>query len=178
MYGSAKKGERYMADTTKIETTQNWYTWDKAAVGDKAPGEATVEITAEKILEYVECEDDTGRLYWDESFARQHGLEGLAVPIAMVCRVASNRRAEIMQAKGYEHPVRPTPFARWQCKTYAPMKVGDVITSTSKVGGKYERRGRHYLTWHVEGRNQQGEKVCEYDYTNLWDEGKPEDKKR
>ncbi|MBI4200777.1 MAG: hypothetical protein HY531_00635, partial [Chloroflexi bacterium] len=63
-------------------------------------------------------------------------------------------------------------------KTYAPLNVGDVISSESELGDKYERRGRKYLTWHVVGHNQRGEKVAEYDYTNLWDEGKPEDKVR
>ncbi len=167
-----------MADASKTEVPESWYTWDKAVVGDKPPGESVVEVTADKIREYVDWEDDTNRLYVDEEFARKHGFDGLASPIAMVCRVAPNPRREIMEARGYEHPVRPTPFARWHCKTYAPLKVGDVITSTSELGNKYERRGRHYLTWHVVGHDQRGEKVCEYEYTNLWDEGKPEDRKR
>lgn len=167
-----------MEDASRTESAEKWYTWDRAVVGDKAPGEATVEATAEKIRQYVDLEDDTNRLYVDEEFARKHGFVGPAVPIAMVCRVAPNRRAEIMEARGYEHPVRPTPFARWQCKTYAPLNVGDVITSTDEVSGKYERRGRRFLTWHVVGHNQRGEKVCEYYYTNLWDEGKPGDKAR
>ena len=167
-----------MVEASKAEGQENWYTWDRATAGDEAPGEATVEVTADKIRQYVDTEDDTNRLYVDEEFARKHGFDGMAVPISMVCRVAPNRRAEIMQAKGYGHPVRPTPFTRWQCKTYAPLKLGDVITSTNELGSKSERRDRHYLTWHVEGRNQDGEKVCEYHYTNLWDEGKSEDKTR
>ena len=167
-----------MPKASKVEVPEHWYTWDKAVAGDKAPAKAKVEVTSEKIQQYVDLEDDTNRLYVDNEFAQKLGFKGPAVPMAMVCHVAPNQRREVMQARGYDHPVRPTPFARWQCKTFAPLKVGDVVTSTTELGRKDERRGRHYLTWHVVGYNQRGEKVCEYSYTNLWDEGKLEDRSR
>ncbi len=148
-----------------IDTARPVYEWDVAEVGDSLPpDDSTVE--ARRIQTYV------------EAFARAHGFNGVAVPISMVCRVASTRRRQIMNAKGYEHPVRPTPFAHWECETFAPMQVGDVITSETKMAEKYEKRGRHYVVWHVVGRNQRGEKVLEYRYTNLWDLGKPEDRQR
>ena len=167
-----------MAKRPASEVQDTWYTWDKATPGDKAPGEAKVEVTEDRVQQYVDSEDDTNRLYVDKEFARKPGFAGPAIPVSMVCRVAPNRRNEVMAAKGYVHPVRPTPFAHWQCKTFAPLQVGDVITSTAELSSKDERRGRHYVTWHVVGHNQRGEKVCEYYYSNLWDEGKPDDKTR
>ncbi len=161
------------------EVPENWFTWDKAVVGEKGPLEEPIEVKTEKIRQYVDTEDDTNRLYIDEEFTKRHGFKVLAVPIAMICRVVSNTaRHGIPKAHGLVPPVRPTPFARWQCKTYAPLNVGDLITSKSELGEKYERRGRRYLVWHVVGKNQRGEKVAEYKYTNLWDEGKPEDRTR
>ena len=167
-----------MAEYHTDDIPETWYTWEKANEGDPAPSDAMVEVTVEKIREYVDSEDDTNRLYLDEEFARGLGFKRVASPISMICRVAPNRRREIMESRGFEHPVRPTPFARWQCKTYAPLQVGDVITSTNELAYKSERRSRHFLTWHVEAYNQNGEPVCDYLYTNLWDEGKPEDRAR
>ncbi len=153
--------------------------WDKAVAGDKgSPGEPR-EVKAERIKIYVDGSDDTNRLYTDEEFAKKHGFKKLASPIAMITAVAANNiRGEIAKMHGVVSPIRPTPFARYHCKTYAPLNVGDVITSESELGDKAERRGRHYLTWHVVGKNQRGELVAEYDYTNLYDEGKAGDRVR
>jgi hypothetical protein len=114
----------------------------------------------------------------DEAFAHAHGFDGLAVPVSMTIRVAPGRRALIIDRKGYGHPVRPTPFARWQCELHAPMKVGDTITSNSQLGDKFEKNGRKYLVWQVEAYNQHGEKVAEYRATNSWEGAKPEDRSR
>ncbi len=175
----ARKEEELAVGARGHEIPKNWFTWDKAVKGEKGPPGEPTEVKAERIKIYVDGADDTNRLYVDEAFAKKYGFKKVAAPIAMICAVVRNTaRFGIPQAHGLVHPVRPTPFARFHCKTYAPLNVGDVIRSESSLGDKYERRGRHYLTWHADGFNTKGEKVAEYDYTNLWDEGKEEDRVR
>ena len=153
------------------------YEWDVAEVGDAAPPKNTP--IDEAVLElYTRTSGDHNPLYSDEAFARSKGLDGLGVPVSAAVRVAPGRRATIMRVKGYAHPVRPTPCARWQCETFGPMKVGDVITVQSFLDEKYEKRGRKYLVWRVEGRNQRGELVVVYRSTNVWEGAKPGDRTR
>ena len=153
------------------------YEWAVAKVGDSRRPES-IQVQPEKVALYAKTSGDSNPLFTDEAFAKSHGFKTVAVPIAMTTRVAPHKRREIMAQNGYEAPVRPTPFARWTCKTFAPMKPGDTITSEAVVGDKFEKRGRKYITWRVVARNQDCEKVAEYDATNSWEGAKPEDKTR
>jgi acyl dehydratase len=153
------------------------YEWAVAKVGDRRRPES-IPVSRSKVALYAKSSGDTNPLFTDEAFAKAHGFEAVAVPIAMTTRVAPHKRREIIAQNGYEAPVRPTPFARWQCKLFAPMKPGDVITSEAVVGEKFEKRGRRYITWSVIARNQNGETVAEYSATNSWEGSKPEDKTR
>ena len=159
------------------EDTTPTYEWSVAKVGDSIPP-ASVKVDPARIALYIKTSGDNNPLYTDEAFARSKGLDGTVVPIAMAMRVAPTRRSVIIKTKGYKHPVRPTPFARWQCEFFAPMKQGEVITSESKLGEKFEKRGRKYVVWHVSARNERGEPVLEYRSTNCWEGARPEDKKR
>ena len=163
-----------------MSTTQKdppLYEWAVAAVGDSVPPIDTL-VDPARIALYIKTSGDNNPIYSDEKFAKSVGLDGLAVPVSMAMRVAPTRRAIIMSRKGYKHPVRPTPFARWECTFFAPMKPGDVITSESQMSEKFEKRGRKYVVWKVAGRNQRGEVVMEYRSTNSWEGAKPEDRNR
>lgn len=153
------------------------YEWAVAEVGDTIPP-ADIRVEPSRIDLYVKTSGDDNPIYSDAEFAKSKGLDGCAVPVAMAMRVAPTRRSVIIREKGYKHPVRPTPFARWECQFFAPMKPGDVITSETRLGEKFEKRGRKYVVWTISARNQRGEKVLEYRSTNCWEGAKPEDKTR
>lgn len=153
------------------------YEWAVAEVGDTIPP-ADIRVEPSRIDLYVKTSGDNNPIYSDAEFAKSKGLDGCAVPVAMAMRVAPTRRSVIIREKGYKHPVRPTPFARWECQFFAPMKPGDVITSETRLGEKFEKRGRKYVVWTISARNQRGEKVLEYRSTNCWEGAKPEDKTR
>ncbi|OGA25474.1 MAG: hypothetical protein A3I01_18190 [Betaproteobacteria bacterium RIFCSPLOWO2_02_FULL_65_24] len=159
------------------EDTTPVYEWAVAEVGDSVPP-ADIKVDPDRIALYVKTSGDDNPIYTDEAFARSKGLDGTAVPIAMAMRVAPTRRSVIMKEKGCKHPVRPTPFARWQCEFFAPLKAGELITSESQLGEKFEKRARKYVVWHVKARNERGEPVLEYRSTNCWEGAKPEDRKR
>jgi acyl dehydratase len=153
------------------------YEWDVAKIGDTNQP-ATIPIEPERIKEYIEAEQDFNPLYTDEAYARENGFDGPAVPIPMYIVYAAQRRHELMHDQGYEHPLRPTPFSRFVFNSFAPVKVGDSIRSQLVLHDKYEKNGRRYLVWHNVSYNQNGEKVLEYYYTNMWDGSKPEDRLR
>ena len=153
------------------------YEWDVAAVGDDVPPH-DVTVTPELIDLYVKGSGDENPIYMDEEFARSKGLSGRAAPASMAIRAAPTRRAVIMGRKGYAHPVRPTPFARWECQMFAPIQPGDVITSTSRLADKFEKRGRKFVVWEITAHNQRGEKVLVHRCTNMWEGAKPEDRER
>ena len=153
------------------------YEWAAARVGHRRKT-ISMPVKKERIDLYVKSSGDPNPLLSDEKFARAKGFETMAVPVAMTTRVAPHNRRSIMLQNGFEHPVRPTPFARWECRLFAPMKPGDVITSDARVGDKFEKRGRKYIVWEVVAHNQRGEKVAEYRTTNSWEGAKPEDKSR
>ena len=159
------------------DNTKPLYEWDVAKVGDTRKT-ISIPIKKERIDLYLRSTNDPNPILRDEKFARDRGFETTAVPVAMTTRVAPHNRRSIMLQNGYEHPMRPTPFARWECHLYAPMKPGDVITSDARVSDKFEKRGRKYIVWEVVAHNQRGEKVAEYRTTNCWDGAKPGDKTR
>lgn len=161
-----------------LKEPENAYTWERAKVGDKAPGSVEEEVRMDRIQQYVDGEDDYHRLYVDPEFAKRYGFTSVAVPFMMTVRVAADRRQEIARARGMGGLGRPTPYTHLEVRTYAPLNVGDVITSTCEIARKEERRERHYLTRYIVGYNQKGEKVIEYWKTNLWDAGKPGDRLR
>lgn len=161
----------------KNEASAPVYEWDEATIGDGV-SEYDASVEKDAVGLYVRSTGDENPLYVDAGFARSKGLDDLGVPVSMTMRVAPTRRAVIMAQKGYAHPVRPTPFARWECRTFAPMRPGDVITSTSRLAEKFEKRGRKFVVWEIVGHNQRGEKVVEHRCTNMWEGAKPEDRSR
>lgn len=153
------------------------YEWSVAEPGDTLPAKDT-RVDAALVKLYSDTSGDRNPLYTDPVLANAAGLEATAVPTLMVIRVAPTSRTELMSRKGYDHPVRPTPYARWQCELFEPMKPGDVITAESQLDEKYEKSGRKYLVWRVIGRNQRGDKVVEYRTHNAWEGSKPQDRVR
>ena len=96
----------------------------------------------------------------------------------MVLSYAVLLREEIAEANGfvnYEESLtarKQTPFAKCEIRWHRPVSVEDVITGTRGVLEKYERRGSRFVTFRVEGINQDGIKAVEYDYTCIFDYAK------
>lgn len=146
------------------------YEWDDAEIGDsRPPYDAYVDPAL--VAKYVLV---TG----DRNPCLRPGVGGGGVPLAMLIHIAPTGRADIMRAKGFSPPVRPTPFARLELEFFVMIRQGDVITTTAEVVDKYERRGRKYLVWGVEGRNAADELVVRYRQHSVWRGSKPEDRSR
>ncbi len=145
--------------------------WDFDAVEPGQFGaETAVAITADNIAGYAEValNDDP----------RYRGPDATLAMPTMVLSYAVLLREEIAEANGFvgfeqsQTARRQTPFAKCEIRWHQPVCVGDVITGKRRVLEKYERRGSRFVTFRVEGVNQQGVTAVEYDYTCIFDYAK------
>ncbi len=153
-----------------IQDVRPAYDWDYAVIGDAA-SPVTVEISADKILQYAAAQRDT-----NPAFRRDAGA-ALGVPPVMVRVYAPLRRRELVAEKGARYPNHPTPAVHWRCQVLESLRVGDRITSITRVQDKYLKNGRHFIAWQVEARRG-ADIVALFEYVNLWDRGRPEDRNR
>ena len=137
------------------------------------PGQAgrptVVVITPENIAEYARLSQNPDPQY------REGG--GLAMP-TMSLSYAPLLRDDIAEANGFlaleqsQTARRQTPFAKCEARWSGPVQAGDTITGHRRVLEKYERRGSKFVTFRVEGVNQDGVRVAEYDYTCIFEYAK------
>jgi hypothetical protein len=134
----------------------------------------TVEITDDLIKRYARAMRNDNPAYGvgDDDSPTDGILEAMPT---MVFKIAPLRRSDIASNNGYvaleavrENP-RQTAFTKGEVRWFLPVKSGDVITSNGRVFDKFEKKGNKFVTFRVEGLNQNDEKVCEYDYTCIFE---------
>ena len=76
--------------------------------------------------------------------------------------VAENNGMKIITAHA-------TPFAKCEGRWFAPIRLGDTVTSVATVLEKYERRGNRFVTLRLEAHNGRGEKLAEIDHTSIFE---------
>lgn len=167
--GSGEPAEQDSAETERI------YEWDVAVIGDESPP-FVYEVTAEKIADYCRAVQYENPVYVSDAAAREMGFPGVFAPPTMLYTYAPQRRQDVVNARGYiapeqsEQSPRSTPFVSTDVRFQGVLvRPGDVITSTTKVVDKFERRTNRFITLRVTAHNQRNEKVAEYDYVCLWE---------
>ena len=151
------------------------YEWEVAQVGDESPP-YIFEVTAESIADYCRAVRYENPVYVHDAAARELGFSGVFAPPTMLFIYAPQRSYDAMSARGYLTPEqatqspRSTPFASTEIRFQGVLvRPGDVITSTTSVAAKFERRGDKLITFRVTAYNQRQEMVAEYDYVCLWE---------
>ena len=167
---SAKSEER-----AEERAEERVYEWDTAEIGDVSPN-FVYEVTGEKIADYCRAVRYENPIYLSDAAARDSGFPGVVAPPTMIYTYSPQRRIDLMASKGYIAPEqsqanpRSTPFVSTQVRFQGALVVpGDVITSTTQVVDKFERRDNKFITFRVTATNQRGERVVEYDYVCLWE---------
>lgn len=159
------------------EQEEKIYEWDVAEVGDESPP-FIFEVTKERIADYCKAVRYDNPIYLSDEAAREAGFPGIIAPPTMLYTYAPMRRVDLINAKGYVAPEqaknpRSTPFVSSEITFQGVLvRPGDVITSTTKVVEKFERKGNKFITFLITGHNQRGEKVAEYKYTCIWEYAK------
>jgi acyl dehydratase len=150
------------------------YHWEVAEVGDEAPLFSHV-VTRENIAAYCEAVGNANPLYTDEAAARAGPFGGVVAPPSFAFMVGPQRRNEVMHAKGFAAPEEKgeyqTPYAKCELRLQRPIRPGDTVVSRVFLAAKLERRGKRFVQWQVEAKDEAGEAYFDYDYVTVWPEG-------
>ena len=152
------------------------WTYDAVRVG-QAGAATQVAISAADIAEYAACAQNPDPRYQAANpggDADGAGHTRLAMP-TMALTYAPLLRDEIAAANGFvaqeqsQTARRQTPFAKCEIRWYRPVRAGETIVGTRKVGEKYERRGSKFVTFRVSAFAESGAVVVSYDYTCIFE---------
>ena len=144
---------------TLIETR----TWDYEAVevGQRAQPIVT-EVTPDSIARHASTSRSTNPDHFSD-----------APPFAMPTQIfslAPKNRAGVAENNGMTViTAHATPFAKAEGRWFAPIRLGDTVTSVATVLEKYERRGNKFVTLRLEAHNSRGEKLAEIDHTSIFE---------
>lgn len=159
-------------------TAEQIYEWDVAQEGDESPP-FVFAVTPASIAAYCTAVRLDNPVYLDDQAARGAGFPGIVAPPTMCYTYAPMRRVDLIARRGYvapeqaEHGARSTPFVATEIVFLGrPVRPGDVVTSTTTLRAKWERKGNKFLTFAIEGTNQRRERVAEYTYTCIWEYAK------
>ena len=138
-------------------------TWDYEAVevGQRAQPIVT-EVTPDSIVRHASTSRSTNPDHFTD-----------APPFAMPTQIfslAPKNRAGVAENNGMTViTAHATPFAKAEGRWFAPIRLGDAVTSVATVLEKYERRGNKFVTLRLEAHNDRGEKLAEIDHTSIFE---------
>ena len=138
-------------------------TWDYEAVevGQRAQPIAN-EVTLDSIVSHASTSRSMNPEHYSD--APQFAMPTQIFSLAPKNRdgVAENNGMKIITAHA-------TPFAKCEGRWFAPIRLGDTVTSVATVLEKYERRGNRFVTIRLEAHNGRGEKLAEIDHTSIFE---------
>ncbi len=138
-------------------------TWNYEAVEAGQRAQPIVkEVTVDSIAAHASTSRSTNPDYFSD-----------APPFAMPTQIfslAPKNRDGIAENNGMQIiTAHATPFAKCEGRWFAPIRLGDTVTSVATVLEKYERRGNKFVTIRIEPHNDRGEKLAEIDHTSIFE---------
>lgn len=138
--------------------------YDDVEVGQELPP-MTYELTPERVNRYLEEAEETNPLYSEPELARCSGLGGPIAPPMIACIYAPP--LDILAGLGCQLPAH-TVHAISEYTFVRPARPGDVITSRARIGDKYLKKDRKYVTVEINSFNQNGELIMVNIHTSVW----------
>ena len=138
-------------------------TWDYEAVeaGQRAQPIAN-EVTADSIVSHASTSRSVNPAYYSDA-------PSLAMP-TQIFSLAPKNRDGVAENNGMQIiTAHATPFAKCEGRWFAPIRLGDTVSSVATVLEKYERRGNKFVTIRLEPHNGSGEKLAEIDHTSIFE---------
>jgi acyl dehydratase len=121
-------------------------------------------LTEETILGYCKAVGEDGAIFKDASEAKKEGYPTLVAPPTT---------AAIYALKGFLEEVEMPPGGIHASQAFDfihPAMAGDELTTTSRVGDKYEERGRKFVIIEAVTKNQKGQEIVRSRMTAVWPE--------
>lgn len=149
-----------------ITQTKTW-DYDAVEVGQEAQPTITV-VTPESVFRHATVVRSVNAAYHLTDVESDLGAAPLAMP-TQIFSLAPKNRGGIAENNGMNVvTAHATPFAKCEGRWFAPIRVGDTVTSVARVLEKYERRGNKFVTVRLEPHNQLGEKLAEINHTSIF----------
>ena len=137
--------------------------FENAPVGYEFP-EYRYKIDSDLVKKYCEAVEDNNPLYVDEEFAKKSEFGGLVAQPLMMNIYAHFLRQ--LRAAGFTHEYTIHYISDYEF--IAPAKPGDTLISKMWLVDKYTRKGHNFVTFRIETRNQNGEKIASKLHTSMW----------
>jgi len=143
----------FFVDESKYEK------WEDVKIGQEGMAERSFEVKMEDILAYLDGTLDNNPLFRDEEFAKKTPWGGLVAPplllVPIIFWCTGTGSGSWIRTPGAINPGQKIEF-------YEPIRVGDTITIKAEAYDKYVKRGKKYLTYLSEFRNQRGQLVAKW----------------
>ena len=134
---------------------------------DLTPGRViasqTYLMTLEDIRAEAEAYEDFNPAYSDVEFAACSDVGHVVAPFFLTL----GEFVLPLLKNGIKMGVN-TIYASSIRESYQPIFVGDIITKTMSVEETYEKRGKRFLVWRIEWRNQNQDLVQLHVRTSYW----------
>ena len=122
-------------------------------------------VTPDDIQMAAEAFFDDNPLYYDKDFAKESEWGGIVAPFYFLD--ATFRWGVFLSRGGYRH-ANHTINAHGILENFLPIRPGDQVVGKMWVHDKYEKRGKNFLVWRMELRNEEGELVSRKFWTSWW----------
>ena len=138
-------------------------TWDYEAVEVGQGAQPIVnQVTLESIAAHASTSRSMNPAYYSDAPMSAMPTQIFSLAPKNRDGVAENNGMSIITAHA-------TPFAKCEGRWFAPIRLGDTVTSVATVLEKYERRGNKFVTLRIEPHNSRGEKLAEIDHTSIFE---------
>jgi hypothetical protein len=123
----------------------------------------TYLMTLDDIRSEAEACEDYDPIYGDVDFASKSDIGHVVTPFYL----SIGEFVLPLLKNGMKMGVN-TIYASSIKESYLPICIGDVITKTLSVDETYEKRGKKFLVWRIEYRNQDGALAQLHLRTSYW----------
>ena len=122
-------------------------------------------VTPQDIAKAADSFDDDYPLYFDKDFAKETEWGNVIAPFYFLD--ATFRWVVFLSRGGLAHACH-TINAQGILESFLPIRPGDRLVGTMWVHDKFEKRGKNFLVWRMEVRNQAGEMVVRKFWRSWW----------
>jgi 3-hydroxybutyryl-CoA dehydratase len=122
-------------------------------------------VTPDDIKMAAEAFFDDNPLYFDPDFAKESEWGGIVAPFYFL---DATFRWVVFLSRGQMRHANHTINAHGTLESFLPIRPGDRLVGQMFVEDKFEKRGKNFLTWRMEVRNEDGEMVVRKYWRSFW----------
>ena len=122
-------------------------------------------VTPDDIASAAEAFYDDYPLYFDKDFAKESEWGGIIAPFYFL---DATFRWVVFLSRGRMRHQCHTINAQGILESFLPIRPGDRLVGKMWVHEKFQKRGKNFLVWRMEVRNEDGELVARKFWRSYW----------